>query len=63
MKEDIFIGPQIKSLIKDKIFEKTMISSEKEAWVAFKKVILRFLGQKKISNIRIGEKYSINSKN
>jgi len=27
-----------------------MISSEKEAWVAFKKVILRFLGQKKIPN-------------
>jgi len=38
-------------LIKDEIFEKTTISSEKEAWVASKKVILGFLGNKKRSQI------------
>ncbi|KYN15220.1 hypothetical protein ALC57_12553 [Trachymyrmex cornetzi] len=47
VKEGIFEGPQIRSLIKDKTFEKTMTIDEKNAWVAFKKVIDGFLGNNK----------------
>jgi hypothetical protein len=47
IKEGIFVGPQIRKLIEDKEFEKTMTDIEKAAWLGFKNVVHNFLGNKK----------------
>lgn len=52
IKEGIFIGPQIRLLMKDVQFEKTMISVEKEAWDALKLVIMNFLENNKAPNYK-----------
>ena len=36
LKEGIFVGPQIRHLMKDNLFESTMNPVEKRAWVSFK---------------------------
>ena len=43
-KEGIFIGPQIRHLIKDEYFEKLLQDDEKAAWDSFKFVVKVFLG-------------------
>ena len=40
----VFIGPQIKELIKDPFFEEKLDTSDKAAWNAFKSVTQNFLG-------------------
>ena len=49
MKEGIFIGPQIRDLIKDKYFDKLQ-GDEKVAWDSFKFVIKGFLGNRRAQN-------------
>ena len=44
IKEGVFIGPQIRELIKDPFFEETLKTLEKAAWNAFKSVTQNFLG-------------------
>jgi hypothetical protein len=44
LKEGIFVGPDIIKLISDEMFEKTMSSVEREAWIVLKDVISKFLG-------------------
>ena len=44
IKEGVFIGPQIRELIKDPFFEETLNTLEKAAWNAFKSVTQNFLG-------------------
>ena len=39
LKEVIFIGPQIRDLIKDKYFDKQIQGDEKVAWDSFKFVV------------------------
>lgn len=51
-KAGIFVGPQIRQLFKDREFENTMNSLEKEAWLSFKAVVEGFLGNKKDPNYR-----------
>ena len=46
LKEGIFVGPQIRKLMKDNLFESTMNPVEKRAWVSFKEVV-NFLGNHK----------------
>ena len=43
VKEVIFVGPQIRALTKDKVFEESMTRAEREAWISFKEVIDKFL--------------------
>ena len=43
-------GPQIRYLIKDKEFIKTMNIKEKTAWLSFAVVVKNFLGNKKAEN-------------
>ena len=45
----IFDGPQIRQLLEDKEFAKTMTSNELDAWQAFDRVIHGFLGNKRSS--------------
>lgn len=50
LKEGIFVGPQIRSLMKDTEFENVMEDKEKHAWNAFKEVVHKFLGNYKDPN-------------
>ena len=43
LKEGIFIGPQIRHLIKDQCFDKLIQGDEKSAWDGFKLVVKGFL--------------------
>ncbi|CAH1114222.1 unnamed protein product [Psylliodes chrysocephalus] len=47
LKEGIFVGPQIRRLMKTNEIEMVMQEDEKEAWTAFKQVINKFLGNYK----------------
>jgi len=47
LKEGIFIGPQIRTLMNDATFETTMTTAEKMAWISFKNVLFKFLGNYK----------------
>ena len=44
LKEGIFVGPDIRKLMKDNDFIKTLTSVLKNAWVCFKEVVENFLG-------------------
>lgn len=44
LKEGIFVGPDIRRLMTDENFLSTMNEVETEAWIAFKNVITKFLG-------------------
>jgi hypothetical protein len=50
-KEGVFVGPDIRRLIEDKTFESKMQDNEKEAWNAFRDVVLKFLGNQKDPNL------------
>ena len=50
MKSGIFDGPQVRQLIRDPEFEKSMTKRESEAWKAFVLVVKNFLGNIKASN-------------
>jgi len=50
LKEGIFIGPQIRDLIKDEYFDKLLQGDEKEAWDSFKFVVKGFLGNGRAQN-------------
>jgi hypothetical protein len=47
IKEGIFIGPQIRELMKDQDFEGGQNEPEKAAWRSFQKAVRNFLGNKK----------------
>jgi hypothetical protein len=47
-----FVGPDICRLMKDKAFESKMQDNEKEAWIGFRHVVLKFLGNQKYSNFK-----------
>jgi hypothetical protein len=50
IKEGVFIGPQIRELMKDQDFERSLNESEKAAWRSFLKAVKNFLGIKKAEN-------------
>ena len=45
MKEGIFVGPQIREVVKDTEFEELLTLKELRAWEAFKAVCNGFLGR------------------
>mgnify|MGYP003465453868 FL=1 len=47
LKEGVFVGPQIREVLKDHGFEESLTSDEKEAWKAFVWVCKNFLGNHK----------------
>jgi len=47
LKEGVFIGPQIRELIKDEYFGKLLQGDEKAAWDSFKFVVKGFLGNRR----------------
>lgn len=50
IKEGIFIGPQIRELLKDDVFHSLLNNVESAAWASFKDVCKSFLGKKKSDN-------------
>jgi hypothetical protein len=50
LKENIFIGPQIRDIIKDEYFDKLLQGDEKAAWDSFKFVVKGFLGNTRAEN-------------
>jgi hypothetical protein len=52
LKEGIFIGPQIRDLIKDEYFNKYFQGNEKAAWDSFKFVGKEFLRNRKAQNYK-----------
>ena len=50
LKAGIFDGPQVRQLIRDPEFEKSMTTLELKAWKAFVLVVKNFLGNNKASN-------------
>ena len=50
MKESIFIGPQIREVIKDEYFDKLLQGDEKAAWDSFKFVVKVFMGNRRAQN-------------
>ena len=50
LKEGIFIGPQIRDLIKDEYFDKLHQGDEKAVWDCFKFVVIVFLGNIRAQN-------------
>ena len=50
LKAGIFVGPQIRQLIRDPEFENSMNEVEPEAWKAFVLVMKNFLGNNKARN-------------
>jgi hypothetical protein len=45
LKADVFVGPDIRKLMFDEDFLLTMTEVEREAWIAFKSVVTKFLGE------------------
>jgi hypothetical protein len=47
LKHDIFVGPDIRKLMFDEDILLTMTEVEREAWIAFKSVVTKFLRSNK----------------
>ncbi|GBM92845.1 hypothetical protein AVEN_72429-1 [Araneus ventricosus] len=52
IKEGIFVGPQIRQLMKSPVFERKLIKKEAAAWTSFKELAKNFLGNHKAENYR-----------
>jgi hypothetical protein len=53
IKEGIFVGPQIRVLLKDEHFESVLYSTELEAWKSFKNVCEHVLGNNRVDNYKL----------
>jgi hypothetical protein len=52
LREGVLVGPQIRDLMADDAFERSLKKVEKEAWLAFKEVCHGFLGNFRAENYR-----------
>jgi hypothetical protein len=52
IKEGIFIGPRVNTVIQDPAFENTLSDTEKKGWTAFKSLCFNFLGNQKSENYK-----------
>jgi len=50
LKEGIFIGPQIRELMKDEFFDSILQGEEKATWDSFKFAVKGFWGKKRAQN-------------
>jgi hypothetical protein len=50
LKEGVFIGPQIRDLLKDEYFDTVLQGDEKASWDIFKFVVKGFLGNRRAQN-------------
>jgi hypothetical protein len=52
LKEEVFVRPDIRRLMKDKAYQSKMQDNEKEAWNTFRDVVLKFLCKQKDPNFK-----------
>ncbi|GBM21946.1 hypothetical protein AVEN_187944-1 [Araneus ventricosus] len=52
LKEGVFVGSDIRKMMKDENFENKMETNERKTWESFKLVITSFLGNKKDPNYK-----------
>ncbi|GBM12403.1 hypothetical protein AVEN_211581-1 [Araneus ventricosus] len=52
LKEGVFVGSDIRKVMKDENFESKMETNERKAWESFKLVITSFHGNKKDTNYK-----------
>jgi len=50
IKEGMFIGLQIRELMKDKQFDEDLNETERNSWLSFKRICKDFLGNHKAAN-------------
>ena len=50
IKEGIFVGPQIRELIQDKLFDEDLNETERNSWLLFRGICKDFLGNHKTAN-------------
>lgn len=50
VKAGIFVGPQIKNILKNEEFPKLLTSAQNKGWHSFKEVVSGFLGNNKVEN-------------
>ena len=55
LKEGIFIGTQIRDVIKDEYFDKLLQGDEKSAWDSFKFLAKAVLGNRRVQNYKYEE--------
>ena len=55
LKEGIFIGPQIREVLKDTDFEELLNLKELRAWEAFKSVCSGFLGNTRVPDYQVAK--------
>lgn len=53
LKEGVFVGPDLRKLMRDENFATKMEMNEKNAWISFKLVVTGFLVNKKDPNYKI----------
>ena len=61
IKEGIFAGPQIRKVIADRRFEELLNGKDLHAWVAFKSVVAKFLGNHNSADYKEIVKQCINA--
>ena len=52
LKAGIFVGPQIREVLQDDDFQKSMTKKEQAAWVSFRQVVTGFLGNNKAEDYK-----------
>src|SRR5215471_17455901 len=52
IREGVFAGPDIRSVLRDEVFERIITGDEQRAWHAFREVVTGFLGNKRADNYK-----------
>jgi len=52
IREGVFTGPDIRSLLRDEVFERIITGDEQRVWHAFREVVTGFLGNRRADNYK-----------
>jgi len=52
IREGVFTGPDIRSLLRDEVFERIITGDEQKAWHAFREVVTSILGNRRADNYK-----------
>jgi hypothetical protein len=52
IREGVFTGPDIRSVLRDEVFERIITGDEQRAWHAFREVVTGFLGNRRADNYK-----------
>ena len=52
IREGAFTGPDIRSLLRDEVFERIIMGDDHRAWHAFREVVTGFLGNRRADNYK-----------